>query len=170
MCAAAGDGGDDVGGGGDFADAVIAGVGEVEIIVAVEGDGSWEIELGGDGGGVVSGEARGASAGDGGDDAGGGVDAADSVVMGVGDVKVADRVEGEALWGIEGGGGGRAVIAGEALGAGPGDGGDLASGVDFSNEVAGGFGEVEIACVVEDDGGRKKDRDGEGGCLSGCAL
>ncbi len=48
------------------------------------------VERGGGGGAVVAGEGLGAVAGYGGDDAGGGVDAADAVVGGVGQVEVAD--------------------------------------------------------------------------------
>ena len=36
-------------------------------------------------------------------------------------------------------------VAGEALCAGAGDGGDVADGVDFADDVVGGLGEVEIA-------------------------
>ena len=149
---------------------MVAGVGEVEIIVAVNGDGSREIELGGGGGAVVPGETRGFNAGDGGDGAGSGVDATDSMIVGVGEEEVAEGVEGEAVGGVERGGGGGAVVAGEALRTGAGDDGDVAGSVNFSDEVAGGFSQVEVACVVEDDGGRKQDGDGEGGCLSGCEL
>lgn len=76
---------------------MVAGVGEVEIIVAVNGDGSREIELCGGGGAVVPGETSGFNAGDGGDGAGSGVDATDSMIVGVGEEEVAEGVEGEAL-------------------------------------------------------------------------
>ena len=144
------DGGDDAGGGVDAADAVVGGVGDVEIAGGVEGDGSGEVELGGGCGGVVSAEAGGGS-GDGGDDVGGEVYGADAVVVGVGDVEGGGG-EGEALWGVELGGGGGAVVAGEALGAGSGDGGDVAEGVDLADDVVAGFGDVEIAGGVEDYG------------------
>ena len=72
--------------------------------------------------------------------------------MGVGDVEVVGGVEGEALRGVELGGGGGAVVAGEALGAGAGDGGDVAEGVDLADDVVAGLGDVEIALGVEDDG------------------
>ena len=54
------------------------------------------------------------------------VELADAVVVGVGEVEIVDGVEGEALRGVELGGGGGAVVAGEALCAGAGDGGDVA--------------------------------------------
>ena len=109
LCAGAGDGGDDAGGGVDLADAVVAGVGEVEVAGGVEGEGGGEIELGGGGEGVVAGEAGDAGAGDGGDDAGGEVEFADAVVVGVGDVEIVRGVEGQALGGVECGGGGGAA-------------------------------------------------------------
>ncbi len=150
----------------DLADAMVAGVGDVEVFCWIEGEGRGEVELGGGGGGVVAGEAGGGSR-DGGDDAGGEVEFADAVVVGVGDVEVVCGVEGEALGGVECGGGGGAAVAGEALCAGAGDGGDVADGVDLADDVVGGLGEVEIAGGVEDDGGGKDERDGQCGDLSG---
>ncbi len=64
--------------------------------IGVDGEAVREGESGGGCGGGVAGEARDAGAGDGGDDAGGGVDAADAVVVGVGEVEVVGGVEGEA--------------------------------------------------------------------------
>ena len=104
------------------------------------------------GGAVVAGEAWSAGSGDGGDGAGREVEFADAVVVGVGDVEVVCGVEGQALRGVELGGGGGAVVAGEALGAGAGDGGDCAGGVYFADDVVGGLGDVEIALGVVDDG------------------
>ena len=72
--------------------------------------------------------------------------------MGVGDVEVVGCIEGQALGRVELGGGGGAVVAGEALRAGAGDGGDLAEGVDLADDVVAGFGDVEVALGVVDDG------------------
>ena len=83
--------------------------------------------------------------------------------MGVGDVEIVCGVEGEALRRVECGGGGGAVVAGEALSAGAGDGGDVAGGVDLADDVVRGFGEVEVAGGVEDDGGGEDEGDGESG-------
>ena len=96
MGAVAGYGGDDAGGGVDAADAMVGGVGEVEVAGGVDGEAVRKGESGGGGGAVVSGEGWSAGTGDGGDDAGGGVDAADAVVVGVGEVEVVCGVEGEA--------------------------------------------------------------------------
>ena len=57
MCASACDRGDDAGGESEFADAVIAGIGDVEVAGSVEGEGGGEIELGRYGGACVAGEA-----------------------------------------------------------------------------------------------------------------
>ncbi len=46
------------------------------------------------------------------------------------------------------------------------DDGDGSGGVDFADDVAGGFGQVEIALSVEDDGGGEDE--GDGGCGDGC--
>ncbi len=68
------------------------GVGEVEIVGGVEGEALRGVECGGGGGAIVAGEALGAGAGDGGDVAGG-VDFADDVVRGFGEVEIAGGVE-----------------------------------------------------------------------------
>lgn len=65
--------------------------------------------------------------------------------MGVRDVEVVCRVEGEALGGVEGGRGGRTCVAGKALSAGACDGREIAVGVDLADDVVPCFGEVEIA-------------------------
>ncbi len=119
---------------------------------------------------MVGGEAWRAGAGDGGDDAGDEADFADAVVVGVGEVEIVGGVESEALGRVECGGGGGAGVAGEALRAGAGDGGDVAGGVDFADDVASGLGEVEVAGGVEDDGGGENERGGEGGDLGGCCA
>jgi hypothetical protein len=50
------------------------------------------------------------------------------------------------------------------------DGGDDAGGVDFSDDVVAGFGEVEIALWVEDDCGGEDERDGGGGDAGGLGV
>ena len=148
MSACAGNGSDDSCGGGDFADAVVAGVGEVEVAVGIERQGRGEVELGGGGERVVTGEA-GCGTGDGGNDAGVEVEFADSVVVAVGDVEIVYSVESEALRRVECGGDGGASVAGEALRSRSGDGGDVADGVDFADDVVRGLGNVEVAGGVK---------------------
>ena len=168
--AIAGDGGDAAGGCGQLADAVIAGVGDVEIPGGVEGERGGIPELSGSGRTVVTGVSGAADAGDGGDDAGGGVDLADAVVVGVGDVEVSGRIDGERGGRIQGRGGGEASVAAVALDPVAGDGGDDAAGAYFPDNVVPGLSEVEIAIGVEGDGFREGERDGgrgrsRGGCL-----
>ncbi len=144
-----GDGGDLAGGDVDAADALVGGVGEVEVARGVEGEAVREGQACGDAVAVV---AAGAGSGECGDDAGGEVELADAVVVGVGEVEVG-AVCGEAVWGVDRGGGGGSVVSGEALCAGACDGGDDAGGVDFADAVVLRVGYVEITGWVESDGG-----------------
>ena len=91
----------------DLADAVVVGVGEVEVVGGVEGQAGWGVDGGGEGGAVVACVGLGAVSGDGGDGAGGEVELADAVVVGVGDIEIR-RVGGE--------GGREAELGGEWLG------------------------------------------------------
>jgi hypothetical protein len=150
------DGGDDAGGGIDAADAVVGGVGEVEVAGGVDGEALWEREGGADGRVGVAGEPEGASTGDGGDDAGTGGNAADEMVVGVGEVEVVGGIEGKALRRVDGGLDSGAVVAGDSLCAGTGDGGDETSGGGYAtNAVVGGVGKVEVADGVESECGGK---------------
>ena len=99
--AIAGDGGDDprrI----DLADAMISGVGDVEIAGAVGEDGGRRVELGGGGGVVVSRKTGYAIAGDNGA-ASGWVDTADAMVAGIGDVDGISRGDEEAGWSVKNG-------------------------------------------------------------------
>ena len=165
MCAVACDGCDDASGGIDSTDAVVAGVGEVEVACGVEGESGGKVELSGGCESVVAGEARSTGSCNRGDDARGEVEFADAVIVGVGEVEVAGGVEGEALGGVECGGDGGAIVAREALCAGAGDSADLAEGVDFADVVVGCLGDVEIAGGVEDDCRGKDEGDGQCGGL-----
>lgn len=62
--------------------------------------------------------------------------------MSVGEVEVAGGVEGEALGGVECCGGCGATVAVEALGAGTGDGSEMAGGIDLADDVVCDLGEV----------------------------
>ena len=143
---------------------MVAGVGEIEVAAGIERQGRGEVELGGGGECVVAGEA-GDGAGDGGNDAGGEVELADAVVVGVGDVEVVGGVESEALRRVECGGGGRAIVAGEALCTCSGNGGDVAGGIDFANDVVRGLHKVEVAGGVEGHCGGQGEGDGQSGDL-----
>src|ERR1700678_1533333 len=89
------EGGDDAGGSVDAADAVVTGVGEVEIVCGVECYGGGKVELGRGCEGVVAGEAWDAGSRDGGDDAGDEIKFADAVIVGIGYVEIVGSVEGE---------------------------------------------------------------------------
>ena len=152
------DGGDGPGW-GDLADGVVEGVGDEQVAGAVEGDALRVVELRAGGGAAVSGEpaeaaaglAGGVVAGHGGDDAGPGVDPADDVAGGVGDVQVAVCVQRDAGGLVQPGEGGRAAVAGVAGGAVAGDGDGLALGGDLHDPVVVGVGDVQVAVRVDGD-------------------
>ena len=139
----------------ELADALVAGVGEGEEGGGRDCGAARSVEGGGSGGASVTREGLGAVAGDGGDDAGDGVDAADALVGGVREVKVSAGVEGEAVREGEGGAGRSGGVAGKGWSAGTSDGGDYAGGgVDAADAVVVGVGEVEVVCGVEREAGR----------------
>ena len=166
LCAGAGDGGDEVGLEIDAADAVVAGVCDVEA-GAVEGKAEGCGELRAGGGAAVAGGAESTGAGDGGDDTGDGIDAADAIVVGVGDEEIAGGVEGDGVGRVKLGAGRGAAIAGEALSAASGDGGEGAGWVEATDGVVTGFGEEEIALGVIGEAERLEERDGPGGTGGG---
>ena len=90
--AGSGDGGDDAGSEIEFAEAMIVGISDVEVVGGVESEALRRVECSGDGGACVAGEALCAGAGDGADLAES-VDFADVVVGGLGEVEVAGGVE-----------------------------------------------------------------------------
>ena len=70
----------------DPSNPVVSGVGDIYQSRRIDKNGSWGIELGVGSGTVVAGKTRRSSARDGGDRIAGGVDSANNVVSGVGDV------------------------------------------------------------------------------------
>ena len=121
--AGAGEGGEDAGFHVDLADGVVDHVDDEHVALGIEAEFVGFAEGGGKGGAAVAGEADSASACDGGDDAVGG-DFADALAgvfaVVVGAVGAADDAEGVVEVGFDGG----AAVAGEALGAGAGEGFD----------------------------------------------
>ena len=90
-----------------------------------------------------------AVAGDGDDVAGRLHHLADAIVVAFGDEEVAAGVHGHAVRVVEFGGGGRPAVAAVAEGAGAGDGGDVAGGLDhFANAVVVGVGDEDVAAAV----------------------
>src|SRR5207248_223187 len=117
------------------ADAAVAGVGDHEAAVGGRGDAPGEVELGRRRRAAVAGETGRAAAGDGRDRAGG-RDAADAVVVEVGDQEAAVGGRGDAGGGVELGRGRRAAVAGETGRAAAGNRSDSAGGRDTADAVA----------------------------------
>ena len=108
-CAAAGHGSDDAIG-ADAPHAVVAVVGHVEVSRQVRSQAIGKVELGGRGRAAIAAETGHAGSRQGGDDAAG-RDLTHAVVGGVGEVEIAQAVDGDALDGGKLSGGGRAAIA-----------------------------------------------------------
>src|SRR5207248_1789328 len=101
---------------------------------------------------AVATKGRLAAAGDSADGAGGGVEAAHPAVQPVGDVEIAGAVEHYAVGLVERRPGGGAAIAGIALFAIAGDGGDdAARRIDAADAVVEGVGEIEVGGAVKGD-------------------
>jgi hypothetical protein len=127
--------------GGDPADAVVLGIGHVDVPVGVHADPEGEVES--SRGRETVEESPDTAAGVGGDGAVGG-DLADAVVLDVGDVEVAGAVDGAAIGGAEAGGAGGAVD--ESGGSGAGMGADD----DQVGEELGGEGDGERGDLAGD--------------------
>ena len=97
--------------GADLADAVVEDVGDEQRALVVEREGVGAVEAGLVGGAGVAGDGLARIACDGGDDAGFGADFADAIVAGIGDVKVAGYVDGDARGDVQLGLGGGTVVA-----------------------------------------------------------
>src|SRR5204863_343539 len=159
--------------GGDLADPVVAGVGDVQVPRHVQRDLVGAVQQRGAGRAAVAGVAGGAggAARDGVDvpgghglaplGAGAGGDRPDRLVVGVGDVQVAGGVQGDRGRRDQQRGGGRAAVAAVAAGAigAPGHGVDVpgghgdaelgvAGGGDLLHPVVGGVGDEDVAMAV----------------------
>jgi len=145
---------------------MVAGVGEVEIILSVERKSGGKVELSADAGSIITGEARSASAGDSSENAGGEAEPSDDVVVCVCDVEVVGCVESETLRGVQSGSRGRPGRAGESLRTDASDDGDVTGSVYLADDVVGGLGYVEISCRIEDDCRREEKRNCR--CGDGC--
>ena len=109
LVAVAGDGGDSAIR-GDAADAVVSQVGDIQVAGRVGGQAVRKVELGGGGRAAVSPKTGHSGSGDGGDNALG-IHAADTAVVRIGEVDVAQPIGGDALDGADLGRGGGAAIA-----------------------------------------------------------
>ena len=128
-------------------DPVVAGVGGHDVAAPIDREALRAVEFGAGGGVLVAGVPGGAGAGDGVDVTGGhllaveragaGRDHPDPAVAGVGDQQIACGVRRHPGRDADLGAGGRAAVAGEALGAGAGDRVDVAGGHLLAVERAG---------------------------------
>src|SRR5579871_381221 len=152
--------------GGDLADAVVAGVGDVDVPVGIDCDALGNAQQPIDGGASVvilagsAAQAGLAGAGKGGDDAVRS-DHADAVIGGVGDVQIAGGVDGQALRGVQLGVHGGAVVAREASARVSGYQCQNTGGSHLENGVR--TTEVDIAALVEGHAVRLADGDLGGG-------
>ena len=114
--AGAGEGGVDDGGnasvGGDFADTMVAEIGHIEGAGGVYGEAVGEVELGECGGPAIAGKSGNAGAGEGGNQAVWG-NAADTMGVGIGQIIISQRVDGDAFDGRQQRFGSRAAVADE---------------------------------------------------------
>ena len=116
--ARAGDGGDDSGGEVDFSDAVVAGVGDVEVVIVVDGESVGGVQGGYRCGAAVPNEARLARPGNGRDYVSIEIDLANAVCRAVGDEEIAAAVEDDSGRSGEGGQSRSAAVADSASGEG----------------------------------------------------
>ncbi len=93
--AGAGDSGNDAGG-ADLADALVAGIGDVNRPDAVDEDPGGRVEFGCSSRGAITGKSGGAGAGVGGNRVARAIDAADAVVAGIGDIDCTAGITGDA--------------------------------------------------------------------------
>ena len=149
----AGDGGDTAGR-IDAADAVIAGIGNINI-AAARVDCGWPVEFGTGCRGAITGKSGGAGAGDSGNDASG-ADLADAMVAGIGDVHRSDAVDEDPGGRVEFGTGCRGAITGKSGGAGAGVGGNrVVSGIYAADAVVAGIGDIYRTASIAGDAHRQ---------------
>ena len=138
--------GDDACGGVHPADAVVVRIGDVQVARGIYRHTARTRQAGAGGRAAVAGKAMCATARHGGDDAFGGLHAADAAVARIGDEQVARGVHRHTLGEAQAGGGGGAAVAGEAPGAGARHGGDDPTGpVHPADAVVELIGDVQVA-------------------------
>lgn len=145
-CTIAGDSGDGTAA-IHLADAVVEGVGDIEVAAVVHGHARRSIQLGAGGGAAVATIAARTIAGDGADGAAA-IYLANAVVKAVSNVEVAAAVHGHAYRVSKLGVGGGAAVAALAARTIAGDGVDGAAAIHLANAVVIAVGDVEVAAVV----------------------
>ena len=131
-----------------FADDVVARIGEIEGAGAVERHAGRIVDLGGGGAAAIAAGSGDPGAGDGGE-LPVGSQFADAVAFELGDIEVAGGVDGDVAGGEKGGIGGSGAVGGGCLAAGAGNGGDDAVGSDAADALVAEVGDVDIAGGIE---------------------
>lgn len=133
----------------DLADTVVVEIGDVKVVDLIDRQTVGIAEAGGVSGSIdVVSDARSSEVGH----LAGGVDLADAVVGIVGDVEIAETIDGDPVGEMEGGR--RAGSGGISAVTAACEGGDFARGVDLADTVVGGVCDVEIAEAVGGDAHR----------------
>ena len=146
----AGEGGDDPGRGVHLADAVVANVRDVEVVVAIQRNPSGKVERRRSGRAAVAVVADPSRAGEDGDDPGRGVHLADAVVFNVRDVEVVVAIQRNPRGSVERRRCGRAAVAAVAVRPRAGEGGDdPGRGVHLADAVVVSVRDVEVAVAVQ---------------------
>src|SRR6202041_636172 len=78
-------------------------------------------------------------------------DLADAQVLGIGEVDVAGKIDGQSVGEVDLGGGSRAAVARVACDAGSGDGGDDALSIDSADQIVVRIGEIQNARMIDGD-------------------
>src|SRR6266446_5961292 len=128
----------------DLPNAVIGGVGDVEVAGLIHCYSEWSAQTGARSRGMVTGKASVPIARHRRNDPRS-IYLADAIIESVGDVEVAGRIHGHSNWCVQSGAGSRAAIAGEAFRSISRYCGDHPGGIDFPNAVIGSVGDVEVA-------------------------
>ncbi len=150
---------------------MIACVGNQQVAGSIEGEAKGQIEQRVDRVGTVTAVSRHLRcACNRRDDVGGGVHAADNLVLRVGEVEVAGTIQNKARGGCNACGSGRAAVAGISLYAITDDGGDHAGdGIDATDAVVAGVAKQDVAGGVDDDTLGREDGCG-GGSDTVCSI
>ena len=131
----------------DLADAVVGGIGDVEVALAVHRHTTGRVQLGPDHWATVSAEPPFSRACDGGDRPGG-IDLANAMVCEIGDVEVARPVHRHAIGIVETRLSCRAAVPAEPSLSRARNGGDRPGGIDLANAMVCEIGDVEVACAI----------------------
>ena len=139
----------------DLAQDMVTLVGDVQLTRSGDGDAPWAVQGSHGGRSAIPRVGRDPSAGDGRDEAGDGVHAANGMITAVCEIKLSGGVKGEPIGRVQQRGGGRAAVTGVAMMAGCADDGgdDAGKGVNAADNVVARIREVQVAGRVNGDPG-----------------